>query len=114
MKCKYYSPHMDTLRELCRCLYKLKGCGAGGLLHVVLDDNNYNDHFIKYCLDCCLKNPDREESELGALICKELLKMSSKERAVFDWYWMGSDLECTRIACDECRYLDYLDLIDEV
>ena len=57
MKCKYYTDHMDTLLEYYKCLYKIKDCGAGGILHILLDDDNYDDESIMYCLKECLTNP---------------------------------------------------------
>jgi hypothetical protein len=99
---------MDTLLEYCKALYNLKGCGAGGLLHILLDDDNYRDGDILYCLEECMKHPEREESALGALICKEYAKMTMEERSVFDWYWNGSDLECPSYngqCCPRCKFI---------
>ena len=38
--CRYYKPEMDVLKDLCKDLYKLPNRGAGGMLHIMLDDNN--------------------------------------------------------------------------
>lgn len=89
MNCKYYNPHMETIIEYCRCLYELDGCACGGLLHILLDDGNYRDDDILFCLNLCITNPDEEESDIGILICKEYLKLSMDERNVLQHYWNG-------------------------
>lgn len=33
------------------CYYQLPGCGAGGPLHIVLDDLNVEDEHIRWCVD---------------------------------------------------------------
>lgn len=104
-KCKYHKPHMDILKQYCTLLYTLDGCGAGGMLHIVLDDNNIDDDDIYYCLKECVHHPEKPEAVLGTLICNEYLKMTKEERLVFDWYWCGSDLECCG-NCEKCEYLD--------
>lgn len=110
--CKYFNNHMKTLKAYCECLYKLDGCGAGGLLHILLDDNNYTDHDILFCMAECLKHPEQEESKLGILICEEYLNMSMKERTIFDWFWCGSDLSCEQnhAGCENCEMIDWSDL----
>lgn len=42
------APH-PTLREMIRQYYELPGNGAGGSLHVVLDDGNIDSQSIQYC-----------------------------------------------------------------
>ena len=102
-KCKYCTSHMNTLLEYCKCLYKLEGCEAGGLLHSLLDDNNMDDGSITDCMKLCLRHPEMEEAELGILICKEFLKMSMKERLAFDRLGYGWNGECYKKKdCEEC------------
>lgn len=103
MKCKYYKSSMNRLYQYCKCLYNLKGCSSGGLLHILLDDDNYDDESILYCLKECLVHPEREESEIGVLICNEYLKMTMEERCVFDWLWIGNPLECESISDNRCK-----------
>lgn len=98
MKCKYYNPNMDALKKLCETLYSLPECSVGGNLHILLDDDNYDDHSILFCLKECSLNPEHPGSLIGSLICHEYLKMNMEERSVFDWYWNGHDLEC----CGRC------------
>lgn len=63
MECKFFNKRMKTLKEYCSCLYKLDGCGAGGLLHILLDDDNYLDDDIKWCIDQCVKHPANASSQ---------------------------------------------------
>lgn len=100
--CKYYSTRIDTILEYCRCLYKLEGCLCGGNLHILLDDGNYDPPSILFCLKECLKHPEREESDLGILICKELLKLSAEELTYFSKRWNNWDItDC--LGYEDCR-----------
>ena len=94
MNCKYFNEHMLTILEYCKCLYKLKGCSAGGPLHILLDDDNYSDDDIDFCMVECLKNPEHEGSTLGLLICKELIGLSLYERAAFFKLWNSGNCKC--------------------
>lgn len=109
--CKYYNPHMQTIREYCRALYKLEGCGCGGNLHILLDDDNINDSCIVFCLKECLRNPEAPESNLGILICEEYLKLTIQERSVMDSLWCDMDVEnwpCTG-NCETCELMSSLE-----
>lgn len=107
--CKYYKPEMDELKKLCNTLYTLPECEGGGLLHVVLDDNNYEDEHILYCLKQCEENPDHPSSEIGKTICNKLLTLTPTERAVFDWYWWHrADLTRCKGICSTCILLSML------
>ena len=79
--CKYYKPHLETIRQLVSCLYDLDGCACGGLAHIVTDDNNLDDD-IQWVIEYCDRegNKDRTERGLVKLICEELLKLSMQER----------------------------------
>lgn len=103
--CKYYNKHLDTIRAYISCLYNLDdgNCCTGGLLHIVVDDGNLEDHHIKWCLEECNKHPECEESEIGKLICNELLKLPIEQRRLVyeaDWaveaFCKGPD------HCDKC------------
>lgn len=120
--CKYYKPYMDTLKQLCERFYEFKGCGAGGPLHILLDDDNYDIGSVQFCIDYCIKDltakePDHPEyvNLLGIMICNEYAKMSIEERAVFDGYWNGYSMvcptnppaRCCRLGeCENCDFLD--------
>lgn len=113
--CKYYNPHMETVLEYCSCLYKLENCCAGGHLHILLDDGNYDDDDILWCKQSCLDNIQDEESTIGILICDELLKMSMDERHIFFrmWYGWGSR-DCLDIpGCKKCPLALYMEDIEE-
>lgn len=107
--CKYYNPHMETLLWYCKCLYKLKNCAAGGMLHILLDDNNIDTDDILFCLNECITHPEKEESELGILICKEYLKLSFEERLFFDSIWNGMPKECMEMTeCKNCPRMEHV------
>ena len=106
-KCVFFHPNMVALKQLCETLYSLEGCGAGGNLHILLDDDNYDDDSILWCLKECLLHPEHPSSMIGIVICHEYLKMSMVQRSAFDWYWNGNDLECDREQdCHKCRVVE--------
>ena len=92
--CRLYNKHLDTIREYISCLYHLDGCCTGGLLHIVLDDGNLNDNDIQWCLEQCEANPLNEESEIGKLICKELLKLPINQRRLVNGYNWRIEMYC--------------------
>lgn len=102
-QCRLYHKHLDTIREYISCLYHLEDCCTGGLLHIVLDDFNLEDGDIQWCLEQCESNPEKEEAEIGKLICKELLKLPmSERRLVCEWNWRIT-LYCRNpTKCSEC------------
>ena len=103
-KCKHYTKHLDTIRAYISCLYAMHNgefC-TGGLLHIVTDDGNLEDHHIQWCLDKCEKHPEREDSEIGKLICKELLKLPMEQRKLIyfpDWL---REPYCNPNNCEDC------------
>lgn len=111
--CKYYNPHMKTIKEYIHCLYALKGCESGGLLHILLDEDNIDDYNILYCLKECLTKPNREESRLGALICEEYLKLSMKERIVLCNMFYGYE-EPICLEYSECNKCPIINLKHEL
>lgn len=110
--CMFFNKDMIALKRLCKTLYSLEGCGAGGNLHILLDDDNYDDDSILWCLEECLKHPEHPSSMIGIVICHEYLKMSMQERIIFDWYWNGADVECSFEqaihGCHKCEYMENL------
>ena len=106
--CIYYKPHFETILRYCECLYKISGCGAGGLLHILLDDDNIDDDSIIYCLKECMIHPEKEESKIGILICEEYLKLSIEERYLLNNLWTGRKPECinpNRCTCKHCEMI---------
>lgn len=117
-KCEYFKPYMHTLRKLIGNFYQLEGCSAGGPLHILLDDDNYDIGSIMFCMNHCFeglinfdKEPQHYSKEvylLGIMICNEYAKMSLEERATFDSYLCGQTLECTYecgsgVHCEDIR-----------
>ena len=106
-ECKYFNKHLYTIAELINCLYELEDCLCGGLAHVVVDDDNFNDDAINFVLDLCNKegNKDKEEVGLVKLICEELKKMSIQQRALlfssYQSYRCDKDCENCPIAKGE-------------
>lgn len=101
-KCFDFRDSMRGLKAMCKLLYTLPGCGAGGPLHILLDDDNYDTNSIMFCLKECLEYEDDRVRTLGMAICTKYLDYDLEERATFDSYWCGQDLEC----CYECANCD--------
>ena len=80
--CKHFNPHLKTIKELIYCLYMLEGCQTGGLGHVVVDEDNFQDNHLISTIKDCENNPDKTESGLVKLICEELLKMNIPQRTL--------------------------------
>lgn len=113
-ECKHYIPHLNTIRELISCLYQLEGCSTGGIAHVVVDDNNFKDHHLKFVIEECEKEPERTESGLVKLICEELLKLNISQRALlfasfYTYHICNED-------CDNCPITkgDIAEIMDQV
>lgn len=100
--CKYYSKHLKTICEYIGCLYNLEGCNAGGLLHILLDDDNYDDDDIEWCLQECEQHPEKEESEIGKLICKEYLKLPMEQRRLLCSTYIGHWTCMNNGRCNSC------------
>ena len=102
MVCKYYNKHLDVIREYIGCLYNLEGCNAGGMLHILLDDDNYDDDSIIYCLKECLSNPTKPEATIGKLICEQYLALPMKQRRLLRSEYIGH-WSCFRTNdCSKC------------
>ena len=99
-KCKYYNENMESLKTFCQKLYELPDCGCGGPLHILLDDDNYTDSAIQFCINECLKHPNPAVAALGIVICDKYLEMSMVERTVFDFYLRGRNIECRYTFCE--------------
>ena len=69
-------PVIPDVIPLVKDYYALPNNGAGGSLHIVLDDGNVQDSSIIFCLDICKKNND----EKGIKLCNLLLRMSKTQR----------------------------------
>ena len=74
-------PKVPEVAAMIRAYYELPGNGVGGRLHVVLDDNNMERHFIADSLEDCLKAGD----EAGAAICRAMLAMTPSQKRRLRW-----------------------------
>ena len=68
----------DHLGKLVEYYYDLPNNGAGGFLHIVLDDGNTNYDSIIFCYQQCDENKDT----LGLLICDILLEIDEHIREI--------------------------------
>ena len=100
--CKYYIPKLNMIRILISTVYDLEGCICGGLGHIIVDDNNYDDGSIDCILKLCNEEENKERVERGLveLICKELKQISIQQRAlIFTPYYMTYSCDGN---CDKC------------
>lgn len=102
--CKYYKPKLKAIVIMIHALYEMEGCGCGGICHVILDNDNYDDHTIECVLKDCQKeeNQDKLEIELAEAICKALLKLSMQERALIFSGFYSSYLCDMNNRCNKC------------
>lgn len=107
--CKYYTPHMETIKAYIGCLYELEGCGAGGPLHILVDDNNIEDRDILFCFKYCIEHPKDEGSAIGKLICREYKKLTIQQRRLLSYGYIPCP-GCSGY-CDSC-YIERGDEID--
>lgn len=110
-RCVYYKKDFfEDLLAKCRAFYELPGCSSGGPLHILLDDDNFTDDDILFCIGECNKVDDSAVKTLGLAICHAYLLMSDYERSAFDWFWNGNDLICRHdkkcAECDICKLED--------
>ena len=108
---------MKTLKQIVENYYKIEGCGCGGPLHILLDDDNYDMGSVSFCIDHCFDILNSETNYgtdysdtvclLGIMICNEYSKMSLEERATFDVYLCGQSMECFTggNGCADCGVL---------
>lgn len=100
-RCKYYTPHLQTIKEYIGCLYAIDGCCTGGMLHILLDDDNIDDDSILFCLRECIQHPEREDSGIGKLICEEYLKLTMPQRRILMRPYI-LDFQCQYCNCSDC------------
>jgi len=56
---------------------EIAGNGCWGSLHIVLEDNNVEDHSVRFCIEWAEEHDDMEGADLARL----LLKMSRSQRS---------------------------------
>ena len=69
-------PTIPEVIPLIREYYEIPGNGAGGNLHIVLDDGNIESGHIEFCKSQCVDKSD----DMGLVICNLLLRMSKTQR----------------------------------
>lgn len=70
----------QRILELVEIIYS-KYNNAGGALHIVLDDDNLEDHNIQWCIDNSIAKIENEDEKKIYLECaKLLLKLSYSSR----------------------------------
>lgn len=57
--------------------YDYVGHAAGGSLHIVLDDSNWEESYV----DFCIRSAEREGDEEGLKLAKKLKQLSNLQRA---------------------------------
>jgi len=80
-------PNVSEIVPLANSYHLFPGCGAGGSLHIVIDDPNFEDESIQYCIECarnpgfwvCRDHYDGHD-EAGELLGRLLLLMSITQR----------------------------------
>lgn len=99
IKCIYWIPEIEELSQLISKLYEADG--AGGALHIVVDDGNLDDYFIKYCIDYC--NSEEEKNDPNRELCLEIahkmLKLTYEQRVLL--YYLGDVSPCSKTTCSE-------------
>jgi hypothetical protein len=101
MKCKYWTVEAKRVCVLVKVLYDELGEGAGGMLHIVLDDGNLDDDDIQWCIEYCNReeNADRHDKDLCLEIAHRMLELSREERMLIYYQW---DKEFCDGECAEC------------
>lgn len=69
-------PTVPEVLPLVRAYYAKDGNGAGGSLHIVLDDGNVEDSHVRFCLEFAREEGDED----GVRLAETLLQMSQTQR----------------------------------
>lgn len=75
---------LNDMREV---FYTLPKCGAGGALHIMLDDGNLRDSDLIFCLKHLSKEENEIQRNLGTAIIHELMMLSPAQRRLW-WEYM--------------------------
>lgn len=81
---KRYLPNRPTIPDVVErfaSYYQLPENGAWGRLHIVLDDQNVDDHSVLFCKEWALEEGDAE----GAALADVLLTLSKSQRSRLSW-----------------------------
>jgi hypothetical protein len=101
MRCKYWSKEIIEVCALVRVLYDDMGDGAGGMLHIVLDDGNIDDDDIQWCIEYCNReeNADRHDKETCLEVAHRMLNLSIEERMLVYYQWDGEFCDGNCVEC---------------
>ena len=69
-------PTVPEVLPLVLAYYAKPGNGAGGCLHIVLDDDNVDDDSVRFCIDYAAECGDED----GVYLAQVLLHMSRTQR----------------------------------
>ena len=69
-------PTVPEVQPYVNAYYAMEGNGAGGSLHIVLDDGNVNDGHVQFCIEFAQERDDPD----GVLLARVLLAMSPTQR----------------------------------
>jgi len=80
------TPEMDRLAGAIWAWYQMPGNEAGGVLHVVTDDFNIDDHSLDFCSTFEAESLDAEYAEARDFIIDGMRVLSIPERALVVWH----------------------------
>lgn len=95
MRCMYWTKEVGEVCKLVKTLYEDMGEGAGGMLHIVLDDGNLEDDHIQWCIEYCNReeNADKHDKEICLEIAHRMLGISMEQRKLVYYQW--NDIFCS-------------------
>ena len=101
MRCMYWTKEVGEVCKLVKTLYEDMGEGAGGMLHIVLDDGNLDDDDLQWCIEYCNReeNTDRHDKGICLEIAHRMLNLSKEQRTLIYYQW---DSEFCSDNCEEC------------
>lgn len=84
-------PSVADVQRLIDAFYQFKGCEVGGGLHIVLDDENWEDSHIQWCIDTA-ETHWSGHAEATILLGRLLLSMTRTQRAQLDSGYNGKPM----------------------
>lgn len=82
LKCKYVTTDSIIVYHMIEILYDVLEERCGGLAHIVADDNNLDDESLKFVIEECNKeeNKDRHDVHVCRILCEALLRLTLNQR----------------------------------
>lgn len=78
-----HHPRVPEVQRLIDAYYQFEQCAVGGDLHIVLNDRNWDDSTIQWCMDHAGEYGDREP-ECAKLLGRLLLLITKTQRGRLD------------------------------